>query len=47
MFRNNTNATDFSYCFYGCTSITKIPGGLFENNINAEDFRGALVDAVA
>jgi len=38
LFKNNINASDFSSCFSGCSSITEIPGGLFRNNINTTRF---------
>jgi hypothetical protein len=35
-------ATDFSGCFYNCVSLTEIPEGLFDNNINATSFYGCF-----
>ena len=38
LFANNPQATNFSYCFYSCTSLRSIPGGLFAHNSQATDF---------
>lgn len=32
------NVTDFSNCFYGCTSLTSLPEGLFAKATNATNF---------
>ena len=34
----NTQATDFSNCFYGCASLSGIPAGLFDNNTQVTNF---------
>ena len=36
--------TDFSSCFYYCTSLTSIPEGLFDNNPNVTDFSRCFND---
>ena len=38
LFANNPQATNFSYCFYSCTSLRSIPGGLFAHNPQATNF---------
>lgn len=42
----NTEATDFSSCFYGCTALGSIPEGLFDKNskvtIFYDCFRGCI-----
>ncbi|GAE88894.1 dockerin type I domain-containing protein [Acetivibrio straminisolvens] len=39
-------ATSFFAFFYGCLNLTKIPDGLFDNNVNATDF-GACFNSCA
>ena len=38
LFAHNPQATNFSDCFYSCTSLRSIPEGLFANNPQATDF---------
>ena len=38
----NTQAMVFSRCFFGCTSLSSIPSGLFDNNTLATNFGGCF-----
>lgn len=44
LFEKNTAATDFSYCFYDCSStqLTTIPEGLFAKNAEATNFNSCF-----
>jgi len=47
LFKNNINASDFSSCFSGCSSITEIPGVCLEIILIQQDLWSALKDVAA
>lgn len=38
----NTEATEFTLCFYKCTALKTIPKGLFDKNTEITDFRSCF-----
>jgi hypothetical protein len=38
LFVNNTQVTNFTQVFYGCTALASIPANLFDNNIHVTTF---------
>lgn len=42
LFENCTQVTDFSYCFWYCTSLQYIPVGLFDNCVAATSYKSCF-----